>query len=413
MGLIDRLFRRNVVNQTHPRDPVLAEWFRGGGAAPAVTPQSVLGVPAVNAAVNVLAESVGSLPPGVWRRLSDGKREEAEDHALHRLLTGRPCSYMTGVEWIEWLVASTALRGDAFAHIVSDQKGALQALVPMDFMAIRPEMRDDGVMRYLVQGPQRKRKPVLQDDEVFRLPWKIQPDGSSISPIGLHRESFALALSARRYQMNLLTNGAQPKGGLKVPSTLSDAAAEALIRSWEKRHGGANNAGKLAVLDGGLEWQAIGMSNEDAQFVELLQMSVRDVARIFRVQPHKIGDLEKATFSNIEHQSIEFVTDTLLPWVRRIEARMEGWLLSERERKVLSVEFNLRGLLRGDASARAELYKALFYASAISPNEMRRLEGMNPTEGGDRFYVQGATVPSDIIDQVLLRETPVADDIQD
>lgn len=403
-AVIDAMEARSTVNTTHPRDPVLAEWFGGGGDA-SVTANTALGIPAVQACVNLLAETIGALPLGV-KRTEKTKVVDAQDHPLHNLLTSRPCPFMTSVEWVEWLVACTALRGDAFAEIVQDQRGNVQQLPPIPFTAVKIERAEklrDG-LRFKVNGEGGERTVLA--DEMLRIPWKIQADGSSLSPIAIQREAFATSLAARRYQKQLLNNNASPKGGLVVPTTLSDEAVEALVSSWEKRHKGPENAGRLAVFDGGLTWQNIGMSNEDAQFAELLQMSLRDVARVFRVQPHKIGDLEKATFSNIEHQSIEFVTDTVLPWVRRLEARMSGWLLSDKDRLTHSIEFNLRGLLRGDAGARAELYKALFYAGAMSPNEIRRLEGMNPIDGGDRFYVQGATVPVDLIDEISRGNTP-------
>lgn len=406
MSFFGRFFKRSTVNQTHPRDPVLAQWFGGGTS---VTAEAAIGIPAVYACVNVLSESLASLPLSVWK-IDGEERTEAKDHALHTILTGRPCPHMTGVEWLEWVVSSTALRGDAFVEIVTNGRGEVTALIPIDFMMVAPEMQPGGAMRYRVAGDKTR---ILQDDEVFRLPWKVRADGSSMSPIGVHRESFALSLASRKYQLSLLENGASPKGAIKIPTALSDEAAEVLVRSWEKRHRGSENAGRVGIFDGGMEWMSIGMSNEDAQFAELAKLTLRDVARIFRIQPHKIGDLENATFSNIEHQSIEFVTDTLLPWVRRIEARAEGWLLSNADRLQYSVEFNLRGLLRGDAKARAELYKSLFYSGAITSNEIRRMEGMNPRAEGDRTYVQTGTSPVDLIDQVLAGDTPASDDQQD
>lgn len=404
MRFLDRIFKRSTVNTAHPRDPVLAEWF-SGGSSPAVSPRSALGIPAVYACVNVLSETVSSLPLGVWAVNGD-VRTSADEHPLQPLLKGRPYPYMTSVEWVEWLVASTALRGDSFVRIVSDARGKVRSLPPMRFEETSVEMVDDKVRyRYGANGDRR----ILQDDEVLRIPWKIQPDGSSLSPIGLQRESFGMALSARRYQARLLDNNSAPKGAVKLDNALSDEAVEALIESWERRHRGPDNAGRIAVFDGGMDWVSIGMSNEDAQFAELMQMSIRDTARVFRVQPHKIGDLANATFSNIEHQSIEFMTDTILPWVRRLEARMEGWLLNDAERGKFSIEFNMQGMLRGDATARANLYKTLFYTSAISPNEIRRMEGLNPIDGGDTFYVQGATVPVQLLDQILVNDTPASE----
>lgn len=407
MSWFDRIFKRQTVNQTHPRDPVLAEWFGGGAGGVSVTPQSALGVPAVYACVNVLSETIAAMPIGVWKIEGDTRTEE-NGHSLSGILRGKPCDWMTSFEWMEWQVQQTALRGDAFNEIVTDARGQITAIIPLASAACDLDFSTGRQRLRIRKNGERDR--VLLDDETLRFPWKIQADGASISPIAVQRESFATAIAARRYQQRLMQNNASPKGAVKTPEPLGSQAAEILIKSWEQRHQGPENAGRLAILDGGLEWVSIGMSNEDAQFVELMQLSIQDAARIFRVQPHKIGDLSRATFSNIEHQSIEFLTDTILPWVRRIEGRMENWLLNERERSMLSIEFNLRGLLRADAAARGELYSKLFYASAISPNEIRRMEGMNPISGGDRFYLQQATVPADLIDQITTGDTPLEDD---
>lgn len=386
-AVVGAIEERQTVNTAHPRDPVLRDWFVGGDGVD-VTAQNALGVPAVMACVNVLAETMGALPLSIWE-IDGEQRKEAVNHPLYGLFHGRVNPQMTAVEWLEWTVANTALRGDAFSEIHLDGAGRIRELTPKRFEDVQI-VTDKGPLFFRIVGEGKPRR--VEADAMLRTPWKIQADGVSLSPIALQRNSFAISMQARKYQEKLLSNNAAPKGAIKVPTSIGDEAAEALIESWRRRHGGPENAGKMAVLDGGLEWQAIGMSNEDAQFVELMQMSVRDVARAFRVQPHKIGDLENATFSNIEHQGIEFLTDTILPWVRRIEARLEGWLLNEMERPNHAIEFNLRGLLRGDATARSQLYQTLFYAGSISRNEIRRLENLNPVDGGDDFFVQGGTV---------------------
>lgn len=408
MSFFGKIFKRQTVNLAHPKDPVIRSWFAGDDDAGDVTSHTAMGVPAVYACVSVLAETMGSLPVGVWE-VSGDQRNEARDHPVHALLNGRPCPHMTGPEWIEWVIANSALRGDAFCVIESNAAGTVTGLKPLAFNNVTINNRGDR-LRYEAKTGDTVRR-VYTDDEIFRLPWKIQADGTSLSPISLQRNSFAIALRSRNYLSNLLKNNSSPKGAIKLPTDISDEAANALVESWERRHQGPENSGKVAIFDGGMEWQSIGMSNEDAQFAELMQMSVADVARVFRVQPHKIGDLSKATFSNIEHQSIEFLTDTILPWVRRFEARLEAWALNDLERGRFSIEFNLRGLLRGDAAARSALYQTLFYTSAISPNEIRRLEGMNPIPGGDRYYIQSATVPADLIDQVAAGGTPAEDEM--
>lgn len=398
LGRILGLEGRSRVNVANPRDPVLAEWFGGSDVAGvSVTENSAMGVAAVYACVTVLAETIASLPLHVYRRTADGE-ERDRGHPLYPLLHDAPNDWQTAFEWREMLVASVALRGDSYSRLEVGPNGRVLAINPIDAMQVSPEMTDRGIrFRY---GSSRGSELLFPDD-VLRVPHKLKHDGSAMSPIRVHRDTIGAALAARRYQAALLGNAAAPKGALKVPVSISDQAAAALRDSWERRHKGPENAGKLAILDGGMEWSSIGMSNEDAQFVEMLQLSVQDVARIFRVQPHKIGDLSRATFSNIEHQGIEFVTDTILPWVRRIEARMTRTLISEAQRATHYIEFDLKGLLRGDARTRSEFYRNLFYIGAINPNEIRRLEGMNPIDGGDTYYVQGATVPVDMLDATM------------
>jgi HK97 family phage portal protein len=234
---------------------------------------------------------------------------------------------------------------------------------------------------------------------------------SSMSPIATHRQTIGLADVSQRYLTRFFQNSAQPKGALKGPTSLSDEAVRKLREAWERRHQGAENSGRIAIFDGGMEWQEIGMSMEDAQYVELQQMSIEDIARIYGVPAHKINDLRRATFSNIEHQAIAFYQDTILKWCRRIESRMNPYLLTPKERKQgYFIAFDMKGILRGDAAARSQLYNTLFYLGAMSPNEIRRAEDMNPHQDGDRYFVQGAAMPLDKIDETLAARTPAPQD---
>jgi len=391
---------REVVNPKHPRDPVLAAMFADPSAV-SVTPQSAMRVTAVWASVALIAETLSALPLHVLRYMTvtaGVEAAKATDHPLYYLLHDMPTSGITSFEWRELMFTHTALRGDSYARIVLDGAGRVIDLPPILPDHIRPERNRIGRTQYRWwpdgTGPSR----VLFDDEVLRLPYKMLDGLHSMSPIGTHKATIGNALSSAAFLQAFYVNSAQPKGALVSQELLSDDAAKAIRQSWEARHMGPANAGRIAIFDGGMKWENIGMTMDDAQYIELQQFSVSDIARIFLVPPHKIGDLSNATFSNIEHQAIEFVVDTILRWVRRAEMRFNAYLLSARERAAgYYIAFDLKGLLRGDATSRANFYRAMFYIGAMNPNEIRGAEDMNPYAGGEQFFVQGATLPIDAL----------------
>lgn len=388
---------REKVDPKHPRDPVLADWFGGGGGAVTVTPDTALRITAVYACVGLIAEMIAGLPLHVYRR-SDRETAKAKDHPLYSILHDMPTAGMTSFEWREAMVTSTALRGDAFALIETDGAGRVVGLPMVQPGNIRPYRTGAGGVQY-EYTPANGGRRILLDDEVLRLPYKMLDGMTSLSPITLHRESIGSTLAATQYLNRFYANNAAPKGGLKLPNAVSNEAAAALRASWEARHAGPENSGRMAIFDGGMEWVSVGMTMEDAQYIELQNFAIRDIARIFLVPPHKIGDLENATFSNIEHQAIQFVTDTLNSWRRRFASRMNAYLLSEADRRAgYYVDFDLKGLLAGDSAARAAFYQSLFYLGALSPNEIRAAEDMNPHPDGDRYFVQGAAMAMDKLD---------------
>lgn len=394
--------QRDTVSPAHPRDPALAQMF-GDPSQLAVTPESSMRVTAVYACVSLIAETLAALPLHVYRRTtgSNGKtkRERMTDHPLYQLLHDMPVPGMTSFEWREMSISHTALRGDSFARIVTGKDGRIQQLPPILPDHIQPFRDRTGNLRYRWWPDGQGATRILFDDEVLRVPHKMLDGVNSLSPIGTHRMTIGNALSASKFLSSFYANSAQPKGALTAPEALNPEAVEALRDSWEKRHKGPHNAGRIAVFDGGMKWEAIGMTMDEAQYLEMQKFSVSDIARIFLVPPHKIGEMGAATFSNIEHQAIEFVVDTILRWVRRIEMRYNAYLLSASDRASgVYVAFDMKGLLRGDATARANFYRSLFYIGAISPNEIREAEDMNPYDGGQEFYVQSATTPIAALD---------------
>ena len=374
----------------------------------AVTADSAMRVAAVYACVRVLAQAVAQVPLHVYRKSAKGGAERATDHPLYDLLHFKPNDWQTSFEWRESSVAHCALRGDAYSKIEIDSRGRIERLVPLHPDLIWPFLTDNGQIAYRYSPASGGQKYFL-NSEILRLPGlSFDPTARSLSPIELHRNLIGNSMTATEYQGNLWKNSAVPKGALFTPPPLTDEAVKALRKSWNDRHAGPENAGQIAILHGGFDWKNIGMTNDDAQYLELMQFSVSDVARIFGVQPHKIGDLSRATFSNIEMQAIEFVTDTLRPWVRRWEDRMMTSLLTPAERQTLKIEFDLNGLLRGDSAARSALYSVLFSIGALKPNDARRLEGLDPLDGdsAEQTFVMSNMAPLDQLMDVLLRNGP-------
>lgn len=409
MSWLSDLVPKEVRSQSrHPGDPALATWL-GGGDEGSVTPDSAMRVTAVYACVSLIAETIAALPLHVYQRTTDttGKVSNAKavEHPLYGLLHDAPTPGMTSFEWREMLVTHTALRGDSYARIVSNAGGRIEAIVPIlpqHISVVRPKFGARPAFRWTPDGLGPTQ--ILLDDEVLRLPYKMLDGFTSLSPVSVHRRTIGNAIAAARYLDGFFRNSASPKGALMTDKVLAPESAAALRQAWNDRHMGPENAGKLAIFDGGMKFEPIGMSMDDAQYIELLGFSVADIARIFLVPPHKIGDLSKATFSNIEQQSIDWVVGCLVHWIERLEQRFNAYLLSSRDRALGHyIEFDVNGLLRGDVTARGNFYKALFYLGAINPNEIRASENRNPYDGGDRYYLQQATVPVDKIDDMIAK----------
>lgn len=388
-----------------PRDPVIASWLGVSSmtaAGQSVTPESARRVAAVYACVRALALPYAAMPLLVWKYTAGGK-ERDPSHPLWPLLHDRPNRLQTSFEWREMMVGHLCLRGEAYSQILTRNDGVVDELLPLHPDRVQSFLAPDGRVAYRYTprdgGPAR----ILLDQEVLRfIGWS--DDGiTGLSPIALHRETIGRSMAIREYGSRMFSNSAAPKGGIKIPSALGPEAAAKLRESWEARHRGAENAGKLAIFDGGMEWVSIGMTNDDAQYIEALKFDIEEIARIYGVPPHKIGHLERSTNNNIEHQGIEFVTDSMLPLARRTEDRLNLSLLSDSGRQTHFIGLELKGLLRGDATARSNFYRALFNIGALSPNDALRAEDMDIYEGGDVRYVPLNMAPTDRLMDVLLK----------
>lgn len=356
-----------------------------------VSEQSALTYSAVYAAVRVLAESVASLPWILYERQERGRRR-ATDHPLYTLIHDRPNDRLTAFEFYELIMTHLCLWGNAYCEIERNRSGepiALWPLLPSN-MEIRIE---GGRLQYRYYMPAQGQVVVLSARDVLHFR-ALGSDGvKGLSPIALARQAVGLGLAAEKFGAKFFANAARPSIFLIHPGTLSERALENLKSSFEERYGGLEHAHRVAVLEQGLDIKTVGIPPEDAQFLQTRKFQVQEIARIFRVPPHMLGDLDRATFNNIEHLSIEFVVHSLRPWLVRIEQAMERALLSEEERRRYYIEALVDGLLRGDIESRYRAYATGRQWGWLSPNDVRELENLNPIEGGDVYHVPLNMVP--------------------
>lgn len=341
---------------------------------------------AVFACVRVLAESFSVLPLQFLRLSARGDPKPATKHPLYRLLSTRPCATINPFSWRELLMGHLALRGNAFCRIVSNASGEIVELPPIHPDLVKIELLDNGSWRYRVKRPGRPGEDeILTRDMVWHIRG-LSGDGIvGYNPIELARENLGEALSAQGFASRWYANDAKPTAGwIEMPPSvrMDESKRETFRESLQRVYGGVNR-GKMMVLEAGMKYHATSITQEDMQFLEGRQFKVGEIARIFRVPPHKIGDLSKATFSNIEQQALEFWTDTMHPWCERFEAAIKFDLLLERDQDRYDVEFDMRGMMRGDTIARSQYYQSGVQNGWLLRNEARSMEGLPSVKGLD------------------------------
>lgn len=374
--------------------PVSVFGGRRTAAGTTVSSTTALGLPAYFACIKVLSEDTAGLPLRVYRKTKSGGKEEADDHRLSELLALGVSDEQDSLTFRETMTQWAAGWGNGYAEIERDNSGRLVAL-----HAIHPSRveikRIDGVLTYLVRSevPGHKIVPLLAPD-VFHL--RGLGDGIagwSVAQVGA--ESIGAALAAQGYAATYYGNNTAVGGTLEHPGKLSPEAQAALRESWNTMHQGPENAHKVAILQEGMKFHGTSVNPRDAQFIEGRNFDVEAVCKWFRMPPHKVQHLLRSTNNNIEHQSIEYVTDTLMPWLMRWESEIKRKLLNED--RALYAKHQVNGRMRGDAAARGMFYSQLRQMGAISADEIRAFEDMEPigTPAAQAYFVQGALVTMD------------------
>jgi len=372
--------------------------FGGTTSGKLVNEHTALQTTAVYACVRILAETIAGLPLHVYQYRSDDSKERFPQHPLYSLLHNEPNPEMTSFVFRETLMSHLLLWGNAYAQIVRNGRGQPVALYPLLPNKMDVSRAPNGELRYTyyLDVDESGLRPrggyvTLRKDEVLHIPGLGFDGLIGYSPIAMAKNAIGMALATEEYGASFFANGANPGGVLEHPGVIKDV--QRVKDSWNAAYQGSGNAHRVAVLEEGMKFQAIGIPPEQAQFLETRKFQINEIARIFRVPPHMVGDLEKSSYSNIEQQSLEFVKFTLDPWVVRWEQSLCQALLLPSEKSDVFIRFNLDGLLRGDYASRMTGYATGRQNGWLSANDIRELEDMNripASEGGDLFLVNGS-----------------------
>lgn len=342
----------------------------------AVTERSSMQMTAVYACVRILSETVAELPLHLCRYSENGK-EKATVHPLYRLLHDEPNPEMSSFVFRETLMTHLLLWGNAYAQIIRNGKGDIVALYPLMPNKMTVDRDEQGKLYYLYNRssddvPTMKNKSItvkLDPTDILHIPGLGFDGLVGYSPIAMAKNAIGLAIATEEYGAKFFANGAATGGVLKHPGTIKDP--NKVREAWQSQFGGSSNANKIAVLEEGMKYTPISISPEQAQFLETRKFQINEIARIFRVPPHMVGDLEKSSFSNIEQQSLEFVKYTLNPWIVRWEQSLSRILFTEPEKQEYFFKFNVEGLLRGDYESRMNGYATARQNGWMSANDIR------------------------------------------
>ena len=363
-----------------------------------VNERTAMQTTAVYACVRILAEAVASLPLHVYEYKDDGGKKLVHDHPLYYLLHDEPNPEMTSFVFRETLMSHLLIWGNAYAQIIRDGAGRVLGLYPLlpDKMDVQ---RDDRGNIYYVYSRNSDENPMFKEygnirlkaEDVLHIPGLGFDGLIGYSPIAMAKNAVGMTLACEEYGASFFANGANPGGVLEHPGVLKDPSK--VRESWNSVYRGVNNAHKIAVLEEGMKYQQIGIPPEEAQFLETRKFQINEIARLYRIPPHMVGDLDKSSFSNIEQQSLEFVKYTLDPWVIRWEQSLQRSLLLPGEKGKYFIKLNVDGLLRGDYQSRMNGYAVGRQNGWFSANDIREMENLNPIpdeEGGNLYLINGA-----------------------
>lgn len=357
-------------------------WDDEGGRSPAgvrITPENATSVAAVFSCLRILAETVAGLPLHLLERTESGGKRIARELPLYRRLHSQPNNWQTSFEWREQAVMHVGLWGDAFSELVPGASGAIDQIVPLHPSRMKVETLENGRLRYTYREA-KGRQTIYTDEQILHLRGPSDDGVHGISPVEECRDAIALARACEVHGARFFGAGARPGFILSTENQLNADARRELAENWNRKHRGPHNAHETAVLTGGLKpYEVPYASNTDSQYLELREHQLREIARLFRIPGYLLG-LEAGS----PQSEIQFVTHTIMPWLRRFESAFLRDLIVEDEKYL--AEFDVRGLLRGDAASRSAYYRAMWDIGVVSTNDIRASENLDPVDGGDERY---------------------------
>lgn len=398
MSILDKIwpFSKRAVN--YP--PEVLRWL--GVSMPTaagvnVTPDVAWQCGAVLACMRILSGTAAQLPLRVYRRIPDGE-EPAPEHPVQRSLRW-PNPEWSSFEWRERLVNDSCMFGSSYNQLVLDDKAIVREIWPLDPTRITVKRECESGPRTYHYRTEKGAERIFPEDEIMITP--LLSDGlKGRSLIGLARETIGLSIGEQEFASRFFANDATPRLLIKTLQPLSNESKQSFLSAWFARHRSADKAHGVGFISGMEDAKVIETDVSKLQLIEARKFQLEEIARVFGVPLHLIQSLDRATNNNIEHQGIDFVTHSANPWLKRIEERMNMSLFGVRERETYFVKFDVNGLMRGDYKSRTEGYGRLIASSVMTPNEARRLEGLNPMAGGDRLYIQGAMIPAEMAGQL-------------
>ena len=400
MGFLSGLFRSRDAPRNSTSGSAYRFFMGNSTSGKRVNERSAMQMTAVYSCVRILSEAVAGLPLHLYQYTDKSSKEKAVDNPLYFLLHDEPNTEMTSFVFRETLMTHLLLWGNAYSQIIRNGKGEVMGLYPLmpDRMTVNRDEKGRLYYEYMVSSDDAK---TLKDGTVRLSPYDVLHipglgfDGLvGYSPIAMAKNAIGLAIAAEEYGSKFYANGATPSGILEYPGTVKEP--DKVRESWNAGFGGSSNAHKIAVLEEGMKYTPISISPNEAQFLETRKFQINEIARIFRVSPHMVGDLEKSSFSNIEQQSLEFVKYTLEPWLVRWEQAMQRSLIPQDDKSKYFIKFNVDGLLRGDYQSRMQGYATARQNGWMSANDIRELENLDriPAEdGGDLYLINGNMMP--------------------
>jgi HK97 family phage portal protein len=384
MSIFSKFRKPNIKNSKD--DNVGGGFYFPFGYTPSgksVTPSSSMTVSAVYACVRVLSETVAQLPLNVYENTGDGNKRIATDHPLYFILHNEPNNEMSSFDFRQALMTHLLIWGNAYAQVVRNGKGEVLSLTPL--LPNKMTVTRDTASKKLIYTYQSDLdgSQVFSKKEILHIPGLGFDGIQGFSPIAIAKNAVGIALAADEYGSKFFSNNATPNGILESDKPVGEKGIENLKTSWNTQFGGSANSHKIAVLEDGVKFKQMALSNSDSQFLETRKFQIDEIARIFRVPPHMIGDLEKSSFSNIEQMSLEFVMYSCNVWINKWEQALhQQLLLSTDDKKRFFFKFNLDGLLRGDYAARMAGYSTAIQNGVLSIDEVREKEDLNKLPAG-------------------------------